>query len=56
LLTAINFVFISLNEIFRGALARSVMVFLTSCGTVSVTEPEIPAGGDSYTKSSDLDH
>jgi hypothetical protein len=56
LLTAINFVFISLTEIFRGAFARLVKVFLTSCSMVNVTEPETPAEGDSYNKSSDVDH
>jgi len=55
LFTAINFVYISLTEFFRGVIARFVKVFLTSCGMMNVTGPEIPAEGDTYTKSSDLD-
>jgi hypothetical protein len=42
LLAAINFVFISLTEIFSGAFARLVKVFLTSYDMENVTEPEIP--------------
>jgi len=50
-----KFCFISLTEIFRGEFGSLVKVFLTSCSMVNITEPEFPAEGDNYTKSSDLD-